>query len=159
MTSEANSVAKSGQESVVIASFDSYHHAEHMLASLGRAFRTKARKGGVTAVLVTGNPDGSLKVTESRVLSAGDFVSTLIRVSLAWTVGFIAIPIPSGVGIREAVLATILHGIFPASVIIAASVYYRLVCVATEGVLAAIASHRVRPSRLAAVADDVSDDE
>ncbi len=79
--------------------------------------------------------------------------------AIAWTVGFIAIPIPSGVGIREAVLATILHGIFPASVIIAASVYYRLVSVATEGVMAAIASHRVRPSRLAAVTDDVSDDE
>ena len=72
MTSEVSSVAKSGQESVVIASFDSYRHAEHMLASLGRGFRKKARKGGTTAVVVRGNPDGSLKVTESRVLSAGD---------------------------------------------------------------------------------------
>jgi hypothetical protein len=44
MMSEASSVAKSGQESVVLASFDSYRHAEHMLASLGRGFRKKARK-------------------------------------------------------------------------------------------------------------------
>jgi hypothetical protein len=44
MMSEASSVAKSGQESVVLASFDSYRHAEHMLASLGRRFRKKARK-------------------------------------------------------------------------------------------------------------------
>jgi len=58
-------------ESVVIARFDSYRHAEHMLASLGRGFRAKARKGGATAVVVRGNLDGSLKVTESRVLSAG----------------------------------------------------------------------------------------
>ena len=72
MTSETNSVAKSGGESVVIARFDSYRHAEHMLASLGRGFRTKARKRGATAVVVRGNPDGSLKVTESRVLSASD---------------------------------------------------------------------------------------
>jgi glycosyltransferase 2 family protein len=79
--------------------------------------------------------------------------------AIAWTAGFIAIPIPSGVGIREAVLATILHGIFPASVIIAASVYYRLVSVATEGVVAAIASHRVRPSRLAAVPENGADEE
>ena len=91
MTSKTNPAAKSGQESVVIASFDSYRHAEHMLASLGRGFRTKARKGGVTAVVVRGNPDGSLKVTESRVLSASDLVSTLIRVSLSWTVGFMGL--------------------------------------------------------------------
>ena len=91
MTSETNSAAKSGQESVVIASFDSYRHAEHMLASLGRKFRKKARKGGTIAVVVRGNPDGSLKVTESRVLSASDFVSTLIRVSLSWTVGFMGL--------------------------------------------------------------------
>jgi hypothetical protein len=91
MTSETSSVAKSGQESVVLASFDSYRDAEHMLASLGRGFRKKARKGGTTAVVVRGNPDGSLKVTESRVLSAGDFVSTVIRVSLSWTVGFMGL--------------------------------------------------------------------
>ena len=87
MTSETNSVAKSGQESVVIASFDSYRRAEHMLASLGRGFR----KGGTTAVVVRGNPDGSLKVTESRVLEADEFTSVLIRVSLSWTVGFMGL--------------------------------------------------------------------
>ena len=92
MTSEANSAVKSGQESVVLASFDSYRHAEHMLASLGRGFRTKARKGGgTTAVVVRGNPDGSLKVTESRVLSASDLTSTLINLSLSWTIGFMGL--------------------------------------------------------------------
>jgi len=92
MTSEANSVAKSGQESVALASFDSYRHAEHMLGSLGRGFRRKARKGGgTTAVVVRGNPDGSLKLTKSRVLSASDLVSTLIRLSLSWTIGFMGL--------------------------------------------------------------------
>ena len=62
-----------------------------MLASLGRGFRKKARKGGVTAVVVRGNRDGSLKVTESRVLSASDLVSTVLRVSLSWTVGFMGL--------------------------------------------------------------------
>ena len=75
--------------------------------------------------------------------------------AIAWTAGFIAIPIPSGVGVREAVLAAILHGMFPASVVVAASVYYRLVSVATEGAMAALASHRVRPSRLAALSDNL----
>jgi hypothetical protein len=41
--------------------------------------------------VVRGNPDGSLKVTESRVLSASDLVSTLIRVSLSWTIGFMGL--------------------------------------------------------------------
>ena len=76
--------------------------------------------------------------------------------AIAWTVGFVAIPIPSGVGVREAVLVAILHGTFPSSVIIAASVYYRLVSVATEGALAALASHRVRPSRLAVASGDLA---
>jgi hypothetical protein len=91
MTSETNSAAKSGQESVVLASFDSYRHAEQMLASLGRGFRKKARKGGTTALVARGNPDGSLKLTESRVLSASDLVSTVIRLSLSWTVGFMGL--------------------------------------------------------------------
>lgn len=85
MTSETGDSAR---DSVVLASFDSYRHAEHMLASLGRRFRTTVRKGGATAVVVRGNPDGSLKVVESRVLSAGDFMSTVLRLSLAWTIGF-----------------------------------------------------------------------
>ena len=91
MTSETSSVAKSGQDSVVLASFDSYRHAEHMLASLGPGFRRKARKGGARAVVVRGNPDGSLKVTESRVLSASDFVAVLLRISLSWMVGFMGL--------------------------------------------------------------------
>ena len=88
MSSETNSAGKSGQESVVIASFDSYRHAEHMLASLGRGFRKKARKAGTTAVVVRGNPDGSLKVTESRVLSAGlgfkESLQHLVVAGLLW---------------------------------------------------------------------------
>jgi hypothetical protein len=91
MTSETGSVANAGQESVVLANFDSYRHAEHMLASLGPGFRRKARKGGASAVVVRGNPDGSLKVTESRVLSASDFVSVLLRLSLSWMVGFMGL--------------------------------------------------------------------
>jgi hypothetical protein len=58
MTSETGSDAKSGQESVVLASFDSYRHAEHMLASLGHGFRAKARKGAAAAVVVRATPTG-----------------------------------------------------------------------------------------------------
>jgi hypothetical protein len=42
-------------------------------------------------VVVRGNPDGSLKVTESRVLSVGDFVYTVIRVFLSLAIGLMGI--------------------------------------------------------------------
>ena len=91
MASDNSSLAKPEQESIVIASFDSYRHAEQMLASLGRGFRRKARKPGTTALVVTRNPDGSLKLTQSRVLTANSLTSTLLRVSLSWTIGFMGL--------------------------------------------------------------------
>jgi len=74
--------------------------------------------------------------------------------AIAWLVGFLLVPLPSGLGAREAVLVAILHGMFPSSVLVAASVYQRVVLIATEGLLALIASHRVRPSRLRATTGD-----
>lgn len=91
MTSETPSVAQPGQESVVLASFDNRHRAEHMLASLGRGFRRQARKGRTTAAVVSGNPDGSLRLTQSRVLTANGFASALLRISLSWMVGFMGL--------------------------------------------------------------------
>jgi hypothetical protein len=79
------------QDSAILASFESRHAAERMLASLGRPFRKKAHKGHVTALVVSGNEDGSLKLTPSRFLTASGFVSTLIRISLSLAIGFAAI--------------------------------------------------------------------
>lgn len=69
----------------------------------------------------------------------------------AWTAGFVVIPIPSGLGIREAVLVALLHGAYPSSVLVATSVYLRLTTIAAEGLMALLASHWVRPARLAAI--------
>ncbi|MGO8905951.1 MAG: hypothetical protein ACLQMH_10055 [Solirubrobacteraceae bacterium] len=91
MESEVDASASPEQEAVVVASFENRHAAEHMLASLGRGFRKKARKGGATAFVVSGNKDGSLKLTESRVLTSSSFAATLIRVSLSWTVGLMGL--------------------------------------------------------------------
>ena len=79
------------QESVVLASFQNRHAAEHMLSSLGRGFRKEARKGQVTALLVSANKDGSLQLTQSRVLTAGGVGAALIRVPFAWTLGFMGL--------------------------------------------------------------------
>ena len=88
MASEGGAAEKAGQESVIVASFANRHAAEQMLMSLGRGFRRKARKGGATACVVSGNEDGSLKLTESRVLEAGSFMATMLRLSVSWMVGF-----------------------------------------------------------------------
>lgn len=69
----------------------------------------------------------------------------------AWTAGFVVIPIPSGLGIREAVLVGLLHGAYPASVLVATSVYLRLTTIAAEGLMALVVSHRVRPARMATI--------
>jgi uncharacterized membrane protein len=74
--------------SVVLASFENRHAAERMLASLGREFRNKARKRHVTALVVSGNKDGSLKLTQSRVLTTAGISNALIRMSVSWMVGF-----------------------------------------------------------------------
>jgi len=68
----------------------------------------------------------------------------------AWTVGFVVLVLPSGLGIREAVLVGLLHGVAPSSVIVATSVYQRLTTIAAEGLMALLVSHRLRPARLAA---------
>lgn len=62
-----------------------------MLSSLGRAFRKEARKGQVTAFVVSANKDGSLNLTQSRVLTAGGVGAALIRVPFAWTLGFMGL--------------------------------------------------------------------
>ena len=78
-------------DSVILASFDSRRAAEHVLGSLGHGFRKKARKGRTSALVVSGNPDGSLKLTQSRVLTGGDFASALIHVSASIMLGFTGI--------------------------------------------------------------------
>jgi hypothetical protein len=76
------------QDFVIFASFENRHAAEHMLASLGRGFRKNHRKGHATALVIHRNKDGSLTLTQSRVLSAGGFVYTVTRISLSLVIGF-----------------------------------------------------------------------
>jgi hypothetical protein len=68
----------------------------------------------------------------------------------AFTVGFVVLPLPSGLGVREAVLTGILAGMFPGSVIVTASLYQRLVSVAAEGILAGVGTVVLRRRRVRA---------
>jgi hypothetical protein len=81
----------SGSESVVVASFANRHAAEHLLASLGRDFRKKARKGGVAAFLITVNADGSFSLVQSRVLTASGVVAAGIGVGVASMAGLLGL--------------------------------------------------------------------
>jgi len=77
------------QDWVILAGFQNGRAAEHMVASLGRGFRQKHRKGHAEALVVTANKDGSLKITQSRALSASGFLYTVMRIGLAVLMGFV----------------------------------------------------------------------
>lgn len=77
----------------------------------------------VYAVLLAGLDDGP-----SSIRAIGAFAA-------AWVVGFVVVPIPAGVGLRELVLVAALVGAAPATVIVSASVYHRLTTIVVEGIL------------------------
>jgi glycosyltransferase 2 family protein len=52
--------------------------------------------------------------------------------ALAWLVGFVAVPIPAGLGLREAVLVGVLGSMTGAPTVLAAAVAHRLVNIACE---------------------------
>ena len=67
--------------------------------------------------------------------------------ALSWLVGFLAVPIPAGVGVREAVLVVLLPGV-GAAPLLAASLAARLLSIGAE--LLAVAVNRVVARRHAA---------
>ena len=78
-------------ESIVLALFKNRIAAERMLASLGHKFRSEAREGKANVFVISGNADGSLKITESRAVQASGFVSTLIRIVGSILLGFMGL--------------------------------------------------------------------
>lgn len=62
-------------------------------------------------------------------------VGSIPAFAISWGVGFLAIPVPAGLGVREALLAVLLDPGGPASLVIVASVAHRLLTIAGEGVM------------------------
>ena len=83
--------AKPGEDWVVFASFDGARRGEHMFVKLGRHFRGDVRKGLATAVVVTENADGSLKLRQSRAVTVTGYLGTLIHLSTSWMIGFMGL--------------------------------------------------------------------
>lgn len=74
-------------------------------------------------------------------VATSDLAMTTTAFSVAWTLGFLAVPFPAGLGIREAVLLALVPA--QAATIVAASVVGRIVTMAVEFTL--IVTTRFRP--------------
>jgi glycosyltransferase 2 family protein len=71
--------------------------------------------------------------------------------ALAWVIGFLVLPVPSGLGIREAILYATLPGV-PAAAVLASSLAHRLTTFGAELVLTAYSGARRRHHPIAAEA-------
>jgi hypothetical protein len=71
--------------------------------------------------------------------------------SLAWLAGFVAVPVPAGVGVREVVLLVALGGAAPASLAVGFSIMHRALQMVAE--LAMAAAARLKRSPLKPAAD------
>ncbi len=58
----------------------------------------------------------------------------------AWVLGFLVVPLPAGVGVREFVLLALLGGTYGAAAVLAAAVVYRVITLLAELLLALITS-------------------
>ena len=61
--------------------------------------------------------------------------------AVAWVIGFLVLPVPSGLGIREAILYTVLPGV-PAGAVLASSLAHRLTTFIAEIILTAFSQVR-----------------
>lgn len=79
---------------------------------------------------------------------AGFAVAAVAAFATAWWIGFVAVPFPSGIGIREAVLLGALRGTLGSGVVLGAAVGQRLVSIAAELTLIfATGARRVQRAR------------
>lgn len=62
-------------------------------------------------------------------------VAAVAAFATAWWIGFVAVPFPSGIGVREAVLLGALRGPLGSGVVLGAAVGQRLVSIAAEATL------------------------
>jgi uncharacterized membrane protein YbhN (UPF0104 family) len=65
--------------------------------------------------------------------------------AFAWTVGFLAIPVPAGLGVREALLVATLGSAIRPGAVLATSLVYRLVSIVAEVAMVGVTRSRSRP--------------
>jgi glycosyltransferase 2 family protein len=93
--------------------------------------RAIGRAAGWGAVSLVAMAIGFAAALPTAVTTSG-WVTVVLGFVLAWTVGFLAVPVPAGVGVREAVLLASLGHLAGTSTIVAASVTLRLIAMGAE---------------------------
>jgi hypothetical protein len=74
----------------------------------------------------------SFVVVASQIAGNGDSFSFAAAILVAWLAGFLAIPFPAGIGVREATLVWLLSPTLAAGPVVAASLAHRLITMASE---------------------------
>jgi SAM-dependent methyltransferase len=105
-----------------------------LLRSFGWSVAQMAAAGLAFSVLLSSVAPPDVKVSPVVVLPA---------FALAWTVGYVAVPVPAGLGVREGVLIALLAPLIGTAPLIAASLFQRLVAMGVEVTLFAVS----RPGR------------
>ncbi len=90
--------------------------------------------------------------------SVGIGVAAGAAFATAWWIGFVAVPFPSGIGVREAVLIGILHTIIGSGAVLGAAVGQRLISIAAElALIGATGGRRLQRNRVSRRVDDRQD--
>jgi uncharacterized membrane protein YbhN (UPF0104 family) len=74
-----------------------------------------------------------------HLAGAGDWPLLTGAFAIAWAIGFLAIPVPGGLGVREAVLLLILRATFTTAEAVLLAVAFRLIFILAEGAMTAVA--------------------
>lgn len=84
---------------------------------------------GIWTLLFSG---AAFALLASSVKAADSAVAAVPAFALAWTIGFLAVPFPSGIGVREGILIAVAGSPTGAASVIAASIAHRLVTMVGE---------------------------
>jgi hypothetical protein len=100
---------------------------------------------GLLAFLINGLAFAVLVGPDAGI---GDWALLVGAYSIAFTVGFLVLPVPSGIGVREGTLFLLLGGRIDTAVVISASLVHRLIYITIAEVLVLVitSAGRLRPT-------------
>lgn len=87
---------------------------------------------GAAGLLVLG---ASFSIVASQITDGAVRFVPVAGFLVAWLIGFLAVPFPAGIGVREAVLVWLLSPALPTAAVVAASLAHRLITIAGEIIL------------------------
>jgi len=135
-----------GVLSVVVLWAPFLHRVERAIgavdADASEASLTDLARSLILAVLSVGASGAAFTIALRSVDESGHTVTILSGYAVAWTIGYLAVPFPGGIGIREGALALLLPT--SAANILVAAIVVRLVQIGGELLLALVVSPLIR---------------